>query len=322
MQEILFLMKYIYLLIFNIFTLQNLSFASDNTESICKEFLIPSKETEIYSNYSENTTFKSGVLWKIISPNKKINYLFGTIHSQEYSVTKFSPEVRLALIKSKKLILETIPSNNANIIYKDMMYYKNGNQLNDLLEEPLFKKLTELVKLYDLSESELINLKYMKPWAAFNLIGRPKTVRAPTLESNLLKLAQERMLKIESLETMDEIISSLDKLSINDQLNILKDTICNRKQIIEEIKILINLYIQRNALGIVKFSQRKHANEKIYTRFIEIMLHERNKKMLKKITKEFGQGNVFVAVGILHLIAKDGILENLQDLDYAIEVIY
>ena len=114
----------------------------------------------------------------------------------------------------------------------------------------------------------------------------------------------------------------INKLSINDQLNILKDTICNRKKIIEETKILINLYIQRNALEIVKFSQRKHANEQIYTRFIEIMLHERNKKMLKKITEEFNQGNVFVAVGILHLIAKDGILENLEDLDYAIEVIY
>ena len=63
-------MKYIYLLIFNIFTTQNLSFASDNTESICKEFMIPSKETESYSNYN-NIAFKSGVLWKIISPNKK-----------------------------------------------------------------------------------------------------------------------------------------------------------------------------------------------------------------------------------------------------------
>jgi len=315
-------MKYIYLLIFNIFTTQNLSFASDNTENICKEFSIPSKETEIYSNYNKNTIFKSGVLWKVISPNKKINHLFGTIHSQEYSVTKFSPEVRLALVRSKKLILETIPSDNANIIYKNKMYYKNGNQLKDLLEKPLFKKLTELIKLYDLTESELINLKYMKPWAVFNLIGRPKTVRAPTLESNLLKLARKRMLKIDSLETMDEIILSLDKLSISDQLNILKDTICNRKQIIDETKILINLYIQRNALEIVRFSKRKHANEQIYTRFIEIMLYERNKKMLKKITKEFDEGNAFVAVGILHLIAKDGILENLQDLDYAIEVIY
>ena len=48
--------------------------------------------------------------------------------------------------------------------------------------------------------------------------GRPKAVRVPSLESNLLKFAQKREIKIDSLETMDEIISSLDELDINDSL--------------------------------------------------------------------------------------------------------
>ena len=315
-------MKYIYLLILNIFAIPNFSYANNDIESLCKKFPISTKVREIHSNHDDNIIFKSGVLWKIITPNKKTNYLFGTIHSQDYSVSKFSPEVRLTLVKSKKLILEIIPNNDANVIYKNKMYYKNGEQLNNLIEKPLFQKLTEQIKYYDLSEGELNNLKYMKPWAAFNLIGRPKPVRAPTLESNLLKLAQERMLEIDSLETMDEIISSLDELSIHDQLNILKDTICNRKYIIEETKRLIGLYIKRNALEIVKFSKKKHANESIYNQFMEKMLHDRNKKMIKKISNEFEEGDVFVAVGILHLIAKRGILEKLQNLGYAIETIY
>jgi len=315
-------MKYIYLLILNILVFQNLLLANDNIELLCKEFLVSSKNTESNSKHNKDILFKTGVLWKIISPEKNTNYLYGTIHSQDYSVSKIPYEVRLALVKSKKLILEIIPDNKANMVYENMIYYKNGKQLDELLEKAFFKKLEKQMKHYDLDDIELNNLKYMKPWAAFNLIGRPKAVRAPSLERNLLKFAQKRMMKIESLETMNEIVSSLDKLSINDQLYILKDTICNRKRVIKEIKTLVDLYVKRDAIGIIELSTSKNFKDETYSRYMQKMLHDRNKKMLKKITKEFNNGNAFVAVGILHLIAKDGLLESLKNLDYTIEVIY
>jgi len=315
-------MKYKYLLILSIFIVHNLSLANENIDNLCKNFLTSSQNTDNYLNYNKDILFKTGVLWKITTPKKITNYLFGTIHSQDYLVSKFSNEVKSALIKSKKLILEIIPDNRSNIIYKRHIYYNNGERLDNLLEKPFFKKLEEQIKYYDLDEIELNKLKYMKPWAAFNIIGRPKTIRAPSLESNLLKFAQKRMIKIDSLETMHDIVLSLDELSINDQLNILKDTICNRDHIIMEIKQLVDLYIKRDSAGIVKLTNNKNPNDKTYLRYIEKMLYGRNKDMLKKITTEFNNGNVFIAVGILHLIAKDGLLENLQDLGYSIEVIY
>tara|TARA_B100001996_G_scaffold378958_1_gene363916 strand:+ start:89 stop:1036 length:948 start_codon:yes stop_codon:yes gene_type:complete len=315
-------MKYKYLLILNIFIIQNLSFANDNIDTLCKNFLKSSQNSDVHLNSNKDVLFKNGVLWKITTPNKITNYLFGTIHSQDYLVSKFPNEVELVLSKSKKLILEIIPDNKSNLIYKRFIYYNNGNQLDNLLEKPFFRELEEQVKYYDLDNIELNNLKYMKPWAAFSLIGRPKTIRAPSLESNLLKFAQERMIKIDSLETMYDITSSLDELSINDQINILKDTICNRKQIIKEIKKLVDLYINRDSAEIIKFTTNKNSDDKTYLRYMKKMLYDRNKNMLKKITYEFNSGDVFVAVGILHLIAEDGLLENLQDLGYTIEVIY
>ena len=315
-------MKYKYLLILNIFIIQNLSFANDNIDTLCKNFLKSSQNSDVHLNSNKDVLFKNGVLWKITTPKKITNHLFGTIHSQDYLVSKFPNEVELVLSKSKKLILEIIPDNKSNLIYKRFIYYNNGNQLDNLLEKPFFRELEEQVKYYDLDNIELNNLKYMKPWAAFSLIGRPKTIRAPSLESNLLKFAQERMIKIDSLETMYDITSSLDELSINDQINILKDTICNRKQIIKEIKKLVDLYINRDSAEIIKFTTNKNSDDKTYLRYMKKMLYDRNKNMLKKITYEFNSGDVFVAVGILHLIAEDGLLENLQDLGYTIEVIY
>ena len=191
-----------------------------------------------------------------------------------------------------------------------------------ILEEVFFKQLKEQIKNYSLSDEEFKNIKYLKPWAAFNLIGRPKIVNAPTLERNLLKLAKQRMLHIGSLESMDEIISSLEKLSDNDQLNILRDTICNHKSIIKETKILVDLYVQRDILGILNFNNKKYFDEDLYKRYMQLMLYDRNKKMLHKIINEFEDGGIFVAVGILHLISEQGLLEELSNQEYKLKVIY
>ena len=315
-------MKYIYILILDFFVIQSLLSANDNIDNLCKDFLVLSQNEIIDSEFNEDILFKTGVLWKITSPKKITNYMYGTIHSQDYSVSKFPYEVELTLIKSNKLILEIIPDSKANKIYKENIYFNNGIKLDNLLGEYFFKKLEEQIKHYDLGNAELNNLKNMKPWAAFNIIGRPKTIRAPSLESNLLKFAQKKMMEVDSLETMNDIVSALDQLSINDQLNILKDTICNHKHIIKEINTLVNLYLNRDTAGIIKFSNNHNSDDETYLRYLQKMLYDRNKKMLKKITKEFNEGGAFVAVGILHLIAKNGLLKNLQDLDYTIEVIY
>ena len=82
-------MKYAYLFLLNIFIIHNLSFANDDIDNLCKEFLDSSKNTAINLMYSEDILFKTGVLWKITSPKKLTNYMYGTIHSQDYSVSKF-----------------------------------------------------------------------------------------------------------------------------------------------------------------------------------------------------------------------------------------
>ena len=300
----------------------NLSFANNDIRKECKKFLGHIEKSALSLDFKKNILFESGVLWAVTTPTKKINYLFGTMHSQDYSVSRYPPEVRLALLNSKKLILEIIPNNQENISYIDNMYFKDGKQLDHILEEVFFKKLIEQIKNYSPTDEEFKNIKYLKPWAAFNLIGRPKIVNSPTLESNLLKLAKQRMLNIDSLESMDEIISSLEKLSDNDQLNILRDTICNHKSIINDTKTLVNLYVQRDILGILNFNNKKYFDEDLYKRYMQLMLHDRNKKMLHKIINEFEDGGIFVAVGILHLISEQGILEELSNQGYKLKVIY
>ena len=86
--------------------------------------------------------------------------------------------------------------------------------------------------------------------------------------------------------------------------------------------MLINFNINRDAIAILNLTNKKHFDESVYDRYMQEMLHNRNIKMLNKIYREFEKGGVFVAVGILHLISKHGLLEKLYNQGYVIEKIY
>ena len=295
------------------------SYAEPGLFDECKDFRSFSGKTTENVAPNRTTPFKKGLLWKIESPEGKLNYLFGTMHSQDYAVSKFPPEVRLALVKSKTLILETVPNEEANQIFIDMMYFKDGQRLDNMLEATFFNELKNWIKDYGVKPEKL---KHLKPWAAFSLTGRPKPVRAPTLESNLLRFAQQHMLKVKSLESMQEILSALDGLLMEDQLIILKDTICNHDKIIRETKTLVDLYVNRDLAGLVAFNKQPHYDEAVFDRFMQKILYDRNIRMLERIEKAFDFGNAFVAVGASHLADEKGLLQSLSDKGYRITSVY
>lgn len=294
-------------------------YAEASLSEECKDFRSFSEKTTDNVAPNQTTLFKKGLLWKIESPEGKLNYLLGTMHSQDYAVSKFPSEVRLALVKSKTLILETIPNEEANRAFIDMMYFKDGQRLDNILGAAFIDELKDWIKDYGVRPEQL---KHLKPWAAFSLIGRPKPVRAPTLESNLLRFAQQHSLKIQSLESMQEILSALDGLLMTDQLIILKDTICNHDKIIRETKTLVDLYVKRDLAGMVAFNKQPHYDEAVFDRFMKSILYDRNMKMLERIEKAFAFGNAFVAVGASHIADEKGLLQSLSDKGYRITSVY
>ncbi len=297
--------------------LSTFSFASETVNELpaCQEFTNIPERSDVEPI---DIPYRKGLLWEV-KKNNKINYIYGTIHSQDYKVSSISPPIRLALVKSKTLLMETIPDETANQIFFDNMYFKDDTRLDALLEPAFMDRLTAIITGYGIPAEKVSNIT---PWAAFSLIGRPRPVRAPSLEMNLLKVAQQTIREIKSLETMEEIITSLNKLSMEDQITILKDTICNHQQIISDAKTLVDLYIARDLEGIVAFNNQPHHDEALFQRFMQAILYDRNEKVLQTIEQEFKQGNAFVAIGASHLADKQGLLQHLQQRGYQLTMIY
>jgi len=247
--------------------------------------------------------------------------LFGTMHSQDRLVTGgLPPQVNLALQRSQLVVLEVIPDEKANNVFTDAIYYEKDQSLADQLPSPLFNKMKSIMSSYGYPEEMA---ERIKPWAAFSLIGRPKPVRAPTLDTVLFQSALQRGKRISALESMEELTSILNNIPPDDQIEILTDTICNHKQILSSARELRDLYIDRNLAGIVLMNQQPHHDEEVYQRYVKRMIKDRNKAMFEKITRYIQEeALVFIAVGASHLPDQGGLLKLLSGAGFQVKQLY
>jgi uncharacterized protein YbaP (TraB family) len=293
--------------------------AESNLSDACKDYRSVLDVSDPVSSGTQDIPFKTGMLWQIKSPQGKINYLFGTMHSQDYAVSTVPKEVSAVLQQSDVFIMETVPGQAANQTFLDMMVFKEGQQLDNFLADVVYEELVRQIQDYGVPREQVI---VIKPWAAFSLIGRPKPIRAPTLEDNLLQIARQNGLEIKSLETMEEILSALDTLPIEDQIIILTYTVCNHEQIIRDSKDLVSLYVHRDLAGITEYNNQTHYDEAVFDRFMQGILYDRNSRMLQRIENEFTAENIFVAVGASHLAGEEGLLQQLSEKGFAVTAIY
>ncbi len=297
-------------------------------EEICSEYRQDLEEIikpETGHHQEPHDEFSTGLLWKIETDQDKQpgepNYLFGIIHSQDRAVTQFPPGVRLALAQSHSLIIESILNEESNKIFLDSIFFpeKEKQKLSDLIEAPIYQYLEETLPDYGVP---LEKLPKLKPWAAFTLMGRPKPVNAATLDMVLIQTARSLNKPIISLESMEELLEPMENLSINDQIIILNDTVCNHKQIIRDSWELVQLYLARDLAGMMAFSDQPHFDEDVFNRYRQGILYKRNKKMLEKIILHINKGSAFIAVGALHLAGDKGLLKMLKKKNYIITRIY
>ena len=137
-----------------------------------------------------------------------------------------------------------------------------------------------------------------------------------------MQLAESANVKITALETMSELVGVLDGISMQDQITILNDTVCNHGEIIRQTRDVVNMYINRDVAGIVLQNEQPHYDESVFNRYMQQLVYDRNTRMAKKIETIMQQDNVFIAIGASHLPGDRGILKLLEQRGYSIGRIY
>ena len=303
-------------IIYIVFSTQYL-WAGETLPDICLNY--PYQYTDNKINHERpSIPYDAGLLWKI-EKNDTVNHLFGTMHSQDRRVTLLPPQVLLAIVQSKTIVMEVIPNQQANEIFTTSMYFSGDKSISELIDTSVYERLQDQIVHYGIKKD---NIPRIKPWAAFSILAAPYPVRALTQDQVIMNQAISANKTIVGIETMDELVASLESIPLSDQVEILTDTVCNHANIVRDAEKLVLLYMDRDLGGIVNFNNQPHHDEAVFNRFINIMVNDRNLRMLDRIEPYLNTGAAFITVGASHLPGEKGLLKLLEQKGYKIELVY
>ncbi len=262
--------------------------------------------------------YTDALLWRV-SKNDIHSFVFGTMHTQDQRFNKVPPQVRVAITQSKIFLNEVEQDQAAGQTFVESMYLTGDKTLNGKLHPELVDLLKYKAEKYGIDKNRADQLQ---PWAAFSLIGRPKPTRSLTLDQNIMNFAFSRGLQVHALETIEELIASLDSVPEQDQLEILADTLCNHSQILQSSWDLLQLYIRNDLAGMVRYNFKSHRDEEVHQRFTKIMVNQRNQRLFQRSLPWLMKSPVFIAVGASHIHGSNGLLSMFVGNGFTVEPVW
>jgi len=247
---------------------------------------------------------EKGLFWQMESPDGKISYLFGTMHTDDNRVTEFSPTVIQALKNADTFMLEVADAPPASLLQ-----LPQGNLKQYLTEA----ELDQVARLADIHVMPMDMALKMKPWLLAVLFDLPKP-QTPFAQDLLLKAKAEELDKrVLGLESPQEHFGVMDNLTTEEQLQMLRAVLKrSQKQKERDFEQLMKAYLAGDAEQVANMDDamtRGVIPDALWQRMRVMLLDERNVLMAARSLEQAKQGRVFIAVGAAHLAGKNGLIQ-------------
>ncbi len=281
----------------------------------------------------------NGLLWRIQKDNLPDSYLFGTMHVTDMRVLNLPANAQAAFEKSTSLVIETTdvldPAKASAAMLKrpDLMSFTDGTTLEQLIPaEDLEMVKGELSK----RGMPLGAVKMFKPWMLTAMLATPaceamrKGEGIEILDISLATRAEIAEKPVLGLETMEEQISAMASLPMKDHINGLVETLRMADLTDDVFETMIALYTEGNtarmmpALGAAmeaKTGKNDLDDLEAQAAFEEKMITNRNTVMATRLPEKLAKGGAFVAIGALHLAGQLGVVQQLKNAGYIVEVV-
>jgi len=258
-----------------------------------------------------------GVFWKIEKPGALPSFLLGTIHVEDARVLALPPKVKTAFETADALVLELVLNEATVFKAAASMIYTDGTDLENVLGRSLFERAAAAMAAYGVPR---IAVRRMKPWAVMATLMVPKPRTGNFLDITLYRQAVQSGKMVFGLETVEEQIGALESLSMEDQIEILRQTLDQLEALPRMYGAMVETYLSGDLAGLVALSERfvRSQNRDLVQRFMERLNDARNVRMAKRLLPRLEQGNVFAAVGALHLPGEKGLLHLLEKAGYTV----
>lgn len=265
----------------------------------------------VETSANRDNIFKSGVLWQISKPGMEPSYLMGTVHTDDPRIIAVGQRVLPLLASTTTLAVEVLLSSENSAYASRAMFFTDGRHLRQVAGDKLFHASVAALKARGMSEQ---HVAMMKPWAVFTVLSMPEMKTGQFLDAMLYSKAQSEQKKLIGLETMQEQIAVFDELTMAEQLVLLEDTLAQHGKMKQMIEGIIERYLAQDLVGMEKLNDdhMQFTDAALAEKVNQRLLYQRNLVMFDRMQSLLKQGNVFVAVGVLHLTGERGLLNLLH----------
>ena len=264
--------------------------------------------------------YTKGLLWKIESPGATVNYLFGTIHSDDTRVTTLPNAVTRSLDASSRFVMEAIMDSESLVRMAEVMFFNDERTLEQVVGRKLY---AQTVKAMNARGIPTVGVEKQKPWAVMMALSVPPPKTGEFLDLVLQARATQQNKPVSGLETVAEQLAVFDGLPLRDQIALLEDAVRMQADLDKEFEALHKAYLARDLATITTISEKHEpGDERLYRDVMDRLLDQRNRRMVERMTPFLKQGGAFIAVGAAHLPGESGLLYRLEKAGYRVTAVY
>jgi uncharacterized protein len=275
-----------------------------------------------------------GVFWKLEKPGSPTSWLLGTMHSTDPRITTVPATVQTAFNSAHTLIIETTDVLDqtkmaaALMAQPDLTTLAGGDTLSSLMppdDEDV------VAKALDARGIPLGSVEKMQPWLLSTVVSVPvceakrQAAGKAVLDVKLAGEAKAQGKDVKGLETATEQLRALASQPIPVQIKGLVQTLKFGDKIDDVTETMVDLYTQGEVAAIwplFRVVMPEGPDEQGgYATFEQIIVTQRNKVMAERATPILAKGNVFMAVGALHLPGNDGLVSAFRRAGYTVTAV-
>ena len=296
----------------------------------------------VESVYDQLGLGTDGFLWEVSDENNTV-YLLGTLHIGKSEVYPLSKGLREAIEVSDKVAFEVDLANQEGMQYlAQKQMYLDGTTLENHIDEETYKRIVTLMEQYGVPEEQT---KCFKPWALSNTLTVLASQDTDSIETvgtypviddyvySKALLEDKEILEIEGYVFQADLLDGIpedyqiESLKAGlDMIEAVQDGEVSTEGDTNEVE-LMNQWIKVMKVRDIKgfeASYPKDAGIKSGDIMTKALFEGRDSHMTKKVVEYLNDetnANYLVAVGAGHMIGKKGIIQQLKELGYTVNVV-
>ena len=258
----------------------------------------------------------TSIFWEVTGNGlQKPSYLYGTVHLIPQPDFFLMDSLEKKFESCQEIVLE-VDMDDPGLLTKtqQLMFMPDNQSIKELLDSTEYKKLSAFFK--DSLSLSLDQFQRLKPFFLVQFII-PKMINKPlaSYELTFVQMAKKYKIDLTGLESVEEQMSSIDKIPFKKQAELVLETINDFNEDRQIYAQLIDAYKKMDFKNFYRLMFKASTELK---EFEQILLIGRNEKWIPRIEKMINEKSCFIAVGALHLEGEKGLVAMLKSAGYTL----